>query len=80
MVFFLLRMEMKEFLEKASKAYYEGNPIITDEEFDELAIRHQFESVGYTSDFKFHHLYQMYSLQKVYEGDKNPFEGMGERV
>ena len=67
---------MKEFLEKASRAYYEGNPIISDEEFDELAKRHQFDSVGYSSDFKFSHLYQMYSLQKVYEGDKNPFQGL----
>lgn len=67
---------MKEFLEKASKAYYEGNPIISDEEFDELAKRYQFDNVGYSSDFKFYHLYPMYSLQKVYEGDKDPFQGI----
>ena len=65
---------MKEFLEKASKAYYEGNPIITDEEFDELARKYEYEGVGYSSDFKFAHLYPMYSLQKVYPGDKLPFE------
>lgn len=60
---------MRDFLEKASKAYYEGNPFISDEEFDELSKKHDFEGVGYSSDFKFSHLYPMYSLQKVYEGD-----------
>lgn len=65
---------MKDFLDKASKAYYEGNPIITDEEFDELANRLDFEDIGYVSDFRFSHLYPMYSLQKVYPGDKIPFE------
>ena len=27
----------KELLKQASKAYYEGNPIMSDEEFDRLA-------------------------------------------
>lgn len=67
---------MKEFLEKASKAYYEGNPIISDEEFDALAERVGYNPVGYSSDSKFAHLFPMYSLQKVYKGDKNPFAGI----
>lgn len=63
---------MESFLEKASKAYYEGNPIITDEEFDALSARCE-QKVGYTSSsLKIPHLFPMYSLQKVYPGDKDP--------
>lgn len=70
---------METFLEKASKAYYEGNPIISDEEFDALS-KNSAQVVGYTSSsLKIAHLYPMYSLQKVYEGDKNPLPE-GERV
>lgn len=64
---------MNDFLKKASKAYYEGNPIISDAEFDELAKKVSFTDVGYSSDFKWSHLYQMFSLFKVYDGDKLPF-------
>lgn len=64
---------MKDFLDKASKAYYEGQPIISDAEFDELARKYEYDSVGYSSDFKFSHLVPMRSLQKVYPGDDLPF-------
>lgn len=64
---------MNNFLKKAAKAYYEGNPIISDAEFDALAAKYGHEDVGYSSNFKFSHLNQMYSLQKVYEGDNYPF-------
>lgn len=60
---------MQEFLQKAAKAYYEGNPIITDEEYDALALKFEANDVGYSSDFKFSHLYPMYSLQKVFVGE-----------
>jgi len=63
---------MHDFLKKASKAYYEGHPIISDAEFDKLVERHDFTEVGYRSDFKFSHLYPMYSLQKVYPGNPMP--------
>ena len=64
---------MQNFLEKAAKAYYEGNPIISDAEFDALAEKAGYNDVGYRSDFRFSHLYPMYSLQKVYEGDEYPW-------
>jgi DNA ligase (NAD+) len=63
---------MNEFIKKAAKAYYEGNPIISDEEYDALVEGN--EPLGYDSDFKHSHWYPMYSLKKAYEGDKLPFE------
>lgn len=64
---------MRDFLDKASKAYYEGQPIISDAEFDELIRRYDYDEVGYRSEFKFSHLYPMRSLQKVYSGEGVPF-------
>lgn len=58
-----------EFLDRASKAYYFGNPIISDEEFDALAKISSYEKVGAGVDNSEPHLYQMYSLQKVHFGE-----------
>jgi NAD-dependent DNA ligase len=58
-----------DFLDKASKAYYEGNPIISDEEFDALASMSAYEKVGAGVDSSELHLYRMYSLQKVHFGE-----------
>lgn len=70
--------ELEQFLNRASRAYYAGCPIITDEQFDQLA-----QSCGYTavgakpSGVVEQHLYQMYSLQKYYEDEgKRPLEGI----
>lgn len=69
-----------EFLNRASRHYYNGYPIISDEQFDTLA-----EAVGYHDvGTKQHenvekHMYPMYSLKKYYEGEgKNPLEGYKE--
>ena len=64
---------MRDFLDKASKAYYEGRPTMSDAEFDYLSSKYGYDMVGYRSDFKFSHLYPMRSLQKVYPGDAQPF-------
>ena len=62
--------KITQFLDSASKAYYAGSPIISDEQFDRLA-----DSVGYNAvgakqhENKEKHLYQMYSLQKYYEDE-----------
>ena len=50
------------------KAYYEGNPLITDEEYDFLvSVNPDAEkSIGPKGDIP--HLYKMYSLQKYYPG------------
>lgn len=54
-------------LEQASKAYYEGAPILTDEEFD--AISDNYDVIGYAVEGEKHtHAYPMWSLQKAYDG------------
>lgn len=67
--------KITEFLDKASSAYYAGNPIISDAQFDALA-----DSIGYNKvgakqhDNVNKHVFQMYSLEKHYEdeGKKSP--------
>jgi DNA ligase (NAD+) len=71
--------KLEQFLNLASRQYYAGSPIITDEQFDRLA-----DSIGYSQvGAKQHgnieqHLYQMYSLQKYYEDENQikPLEGI----
>jgi len=75
--------KIEEFLNEASRHYYNGSPIISDEVFDTLA-----DSIGYNKvGSKQHedtekHLHQMYSLQKFYEDEdmKNPLEGYTDLV
>ncbi len=62
-------MNNKDLLDKASKAYYEGKPLLSDEEFDRLAEREGYEPVGYNPDAKRKHLFPLYSLQKVFAGE-----------
>jgi DNA ligase (NAD+) len=62
----------KELLDKASKAYFEGSPFLSDEEFDALAKKEGYERVGYNPDAKQPHLFPLYSLQKVFEGEDTP--------
>ena len=63
---------MREFLDRASKLYYEGTPLLSDEEFDLLAAKHNYNSVGYTVTDAVSHTYQMYSLQKCFDIDEAP--------
>ena len=58
---------MSKFLEAASSAYYEGNPIISDAEYDALAEQLGFERVGYQVTDGIPHRFSMYSLQKCFE-------------
>ena len=55
---------MQDFLKHASEKYYEGNPIISDEQFDALASVYRFHDVGYQVTDGIPHYFQMYSLQK----------------
>lgn len=71
--------KIEQFLDSASKAYYAGSPIISDEQFDRLADSVGYNKVGAKQNEKVEkHLYQMYSLQKYYEdeGQKRPLEGI----
>ena len=70
--------EIKDLLKEASMAYYMGEPIMSDAEFDILASSVSFTDVGYSSkDNRVAHVHRMYSLQKVFENeheDKNPLK------
>ena len=63
---------MRNFLEKASKAYYEGKPIISDIEFDMLAKKYNFDDVGYQVTDGVPHHFRMYSLQKFFNIAESP--------
>jgi DNA ligase (NAD+) len=65
---------MREFLDRASKLYYEGAPLLSDEEFDLLALKHNYTTVGYEVTDAIQHTYQMYSLQKCFDIDKAPLD------
>lgn len=66
-------MSISSYLDYAAKCYYEGNPILSDEEFDALAEQHKYLSVGSKHANGIAHAYRMYSLAKVYPGEALPF-------
>lgn len=75
--------KLEQFLDSASKAYYAGSPIISDEQFDRLATSCSYSKVGAKQHGNVErHLYQMYSLQKYYEDEnqKRPLEGISDVV
>lgn len=61
---------IQEFLDKASKAYYDGSPILSDEEFDRLSELHAYNKVGADPVKGLPHFFAMYSLQKVHYGEE----------
>ena len=63
---------MKQLLDDASKSYYEGTPIMSDEEFDFLSDKFNYTSVGYKVTDAIPHAYRMYSLQKVFDIANSP--------
>lgn len=63
--------EIKEFMELASKAYYDGCPIISNEEYDALERRHG-QLLSASGDVE--HMCRMYSLKKAYPGDPVPID------
>ena len=63
---------MHKFLEYASEQYYEGNPVISDAEFDRLSQMCGYNNVGYSVTDGISHLIQMYSLQKVFSEEELP--------
>lgn len=68
---------LKEVLQQASTDYYNGNPTMSDTAFDRLSEVAGYEEVGTSSsDNRVPHMYQMYSLQKVFSNEastKDPF-------
>jgi DNA ligase (NAD+) len=60
---------IQEFLDKASEAYYNGMPIISDEQYDFLEGLVEYTKVGHTAKKPVKHLYRLYSLQKYYKNE-----------
>ncbi len=70
-----------EFLTRCQQAYYKGEPLISDEEFDYLAEKYNFYEVGAVPVAnKAEHTYRMYSLQKYFEEDKDVPKPIGEVI
>lgn len=65
---------MIDFIEHAAKKYYEGQPIISDEEFDALAVRYNYEGIGHQVTDGLPHMYRMYSLQKCFDIAEAPLD------
>ena len=65
---------LKQFLIECKEAYYAGDPIISDDQYDHLEeICNEDLSVG-THRGKTRHWFRMYSLQKVYVGEDPPWD------
>jgi len=61
---------MKNFLEAARKAYYEGDPILSDAQYDALERKYgELSTPGYILEDGIPHYSRMFSLQKFYEGE-----------
>jgi len=67
---------LENYLDSCSAAYYAGNPILTDEQFDYLCDLCNYNKVGTQTNNGVPHYYQMRSLQKYYENEdqKRPLE------
>ena len=63
--------KLTKLLDKASEGYYAGVPTLSDEEFDRLAQIAQYAKVG-SPNGRTPHAFPMYSLQKIFRGDKSP--------
>ena len=65
---------IENYLQKCSQAYYNGEPLIPDDVYDRLVEGTQTQhQVGAAVDgVRFPHPYQMYSLQKVFDGEDTP--------
>jgi NAD-dependent DNA ligase len=67
---------MIDFIEEAAKRYYEGDPIISDAEFDALVAKYSYDGVGHQVTDGIPHHYKMYSLQKYFDlADAPALEG-----
>lgn len=61
---------LENYLDKCSAAYYAGNPIITDSQFDTLADSINYTKLGSAAKGTTEkHLFPMWSLQKFYSGE-----------
>ena len=75
-----MEKEIKNLLDKAWHAYDNGNPFMSDDEFDALASLHGYDEFGSEPEVKAKHLYKLYSLQKVYDDEPEPTTMQGEII
>jgi DNA ligase (NAD+) len=61
-----------KFLDYAATRYYDGNPVISDAEFDTLADEIGYTPVGASVQDGVEHTTRLFSLQKIYEGEDVP--------
>lgn len=64
--------ELIEYLKLCKQSYYEGNPIISDAQYDALEESCGEETGVGTNRGRAKHWFRMYSLQKLYKGDTQP--------
>ena len=69
--------KLEEFLKQAKVDYYNGDPSISDEVYDRLEEQLEVSklvvgTMDGDSGFRYPHMFPMYSLQKVYKGEKDP--------
>ena len=63
---------MKDFFEKCEAAYFSGYPMISDEEYDALVKKYNYNRIGHTVTDGVPHAIKMYSLQKYFSLDEAP--------
>ena len=64
--------KLKEFLEECKAAYYAGNPIISDSQYDALEDSYNGTLDIGTNAGRIKHWYKMYSLKKYYTDEEYP--------
>jgi len=64
--------KLEEFLKQAKVDYYNGDPSISDEVYDRLEEQVGATAIGTDEGTRIPHMFPMYSLQKVYKGEKEP--------
>ena len=66
---------IKRLLDRAWAEYDKGTPFLTDEEFDILSIKYNYNDFGSTPiNKKGKHKYPMFSLKKVFDNEKPPYD------
>lgn len=63
---------MQNYIKHLQEEYYKGNPVVSNEEYDNLVSIYGEDGLGQGGEYK--HMFRMYSLAKVYpgRGDKYP--------
>lgn len=71
---------IEKLLDEASKQYYNGTPILSDEEFDYLARAHNYESLGTQFGLEKEHKWRMWSQNTVFDDESFPFNPEEQRT